>query len=130
MKLLATLAGLLLGSMFVFFGLQYLLGQTAEPPPLPEGTPLASFQSAFGPTGYFRFVKAFEVLGGLLVLLPRTRNLGLLVLGPILVNIVAFHFLIAGDGLTDPITIGLCVLALFLLWTERRAWAALVRRER
>ena len=65
------------------------LGPTPEPPP--EGTPPAHFFAAFGPTGYLSFVKVCEVVGGLLVAIPRTRNLGLLVLGPVIVNILAFH---------------------------------------
>ncbi len=50
--------------------------------------------AAFGPTGYMTFVKILELLGGLLVIVPKTRNFGLLILGPILVNILAFHVFI------------------------------------
>ena len=46
---------------------------------------------AFGPTGYVKFVKTFEFTGALLVMIPRLRNLGLLLLGPVIVNILAFH---------------------------------------
>ena len=67
----------------------------------------------------------FELIGGCLVAVPRTRNFGLLVLGPIVVNILAFHFLIMkGQGLFGlPIIVG--VLAAFLLWTGRRAFFGL-----
>ncbi len=85
--------------------------------------------SAFGPTGYLTFVKVFELIGGLLVIIPRTRNLGLLVLGPIIINILAFHiFVTGGEGLVNPMLIGIVLLALFLLWTERKAFACLVTR--
>ncbi len=53
--------------------------------------------------------------------------LGLLVLGPIVINILCFHgFVIKGgwSGVHAFIT----VAALFLLWTERRAFAGLVNR--
>lgn len=70
------------------------------PPPPPEGTPPALFMGAFAPTGYLTFVKVIEVIGGVLVAIPFTRNLGLLVLGPIIVNILAFHaFITKGEGL-------------------------------
>ena len=49
----------------------------------------SSLAAAFGPTGYLNFVKVLEVVGGLLVAIPRTRRMGLLVLGPILVLYVA-----------------------------------------
>ena len=85
--------------------------------------------AAFAPTGYLTFVKVFELLGGVLVAIPRTRNLGLLILGPIIINILAFHIFVAGgQGLWSPMLMGICALALFLLWYERKAFACLVTR--
>ncbi len=128
MKHLPTVAGLLLGLAFVASGLVVLLELAPTPPPPPEGSPAALFMGAFAPTGYLTFVKVCEVVGGLLVAVPRTRNLGLLVLGPILVNIVAFHvFITDGHGLLEPMLLGLLALAAYLLWAERRAFGALAR---
>ena len=87
---------------------------------------MASFMAAFVPTGYMTFVKVIELLGGIFVAIPRTRNLGLLCLGPILVNIFVFHQLVAGDGVLQPMLLGIAALALFLLWVERKAWLSLV----
>lgn len=98
------------------------------PPPPPEGTPPAHFFAAFGPTGYLTFVKVFEVIGGVLVAIPKVRALGLLVLGPIIVNILAFHaFITKGQGLLEPMLLAIAALALFLLWAERKAFAGLVK---
>jgi len=131
MKHLPTVAGALLGLMFVAFSLMFLTGQVPEQEPPPEGSPPALFMGAVGPTGYMTFVKVLELAGGLLVLLPKTRNLGLLVLGPIIVNILAFHvFITNGKDLFNPILMVICVLALFLVWTERRAFGGLVTRGR
>src|SRR4051812_21220413 len=94
MKLAANIAGGLLGTAFVLFGLLYFLKIGPMPPPPPEGTPPALFMGAFYPTGYLSFVKVFEILGGVLTAIPRTRNFGLLVLGPIIVNILAFQIFI------------------------------------
>ena len=69
-----------------------------------------------------------EIVGGLLLVLPRTRGLGLLVLGPIIVNIAAYHLFVAGDKLADPSVIIIGLLAAYLLWVERKAFAGLVRR--
>jgi hypothetical protein len=125
---LPTVAGALLGLLFVAVGLMVLLGLGPAPEPPPEGTPVAHFWAAFGPTGYLTFVKVFEVAGGLLVAIPRTRGLGLLVLGPIVVNILAFHVFVARDGVTDPMLVGICVLAGYLLWVERTPFLGLLRR--
>ena len=37
------------------------------------------FLGAMYMTGYLAFVKVLEILGGILVAIPKTRNLGLLV---------------------------------------------------
>ncbi|MDA1277724.1 MAG: hypothetical protein O2960_27310 [Verrucomicrobia bacterium] len=117
---------MLLGFVFVASGLVVLLNLAAFPPP-PEGTRAADFMAAFGPTGYLNFVKVLEILGGLLVAIPYTRNLGLLVLGPIIVNILAFHaFVMSGEGLFSPPVLLITALALFLLWSGRRAFAGLL----
>ena len=128
MKYLPNIAGGLLGFIFAAFGIMFLLNLMPSPPPPPEGSPPALFMGAFAPTGYLIFVKVLEVLGGLLVAIPLTRNLGLLVLGPIIINILAFHgFVMKGEGLFNPVIIVICLLALYLLWAGRKAFAGLVR---
>ncbi len=47
-------------------------------PEMPEGTPIAHFNAAVMPTGYMTFIKVFEFVGGILVMIPRLRNIGLL----------------------------------------------------
>lgn len=129
MKILTIIAGALLGLVFVAFGSLYFLNLLPSPPPPPEGSPPALFMGAMHPTGYLGFVKVMEILGGALIAIPRTRNLGLLVLGPIVINILTFHvFILKGAKLLDPVLAIIVVLTLFLLWAERSAFAALVRR--
>ncbi len=125
MKHAPHLAALLFGGLFLMSSSVVLFG-LAPTPEIPKDTPVWHFMQAAMPTGFMTFVKVLELLGGLFVIVPRTRNLGLLVLGPILVNILAFHQCIAGDGLLQPMLIALSLLAVYLLWTERRAWAALL----
>ncbi|MDF3129844.1 hypothetical protein P0Y35_11605 [Kiritimatiellaeota bacterium B1221] len=123
----AHIAAGLLGLAFIAFGLMVLLGlgPAAEAPP--EGSYPALFMGAFAPSGYLTFVKVLEVVGGILVILPFTRNFGLLVLGPILVNIVAYHcFIMGGAGLFSPVILILWGLAFFVLWSERKAFAGLI----
>ncbi|MBE2181315.1 MAG: hypothetical protein IAE97_12680 [Chthoniobacterales bacterium] len=126
MKHLPTIAGVLLGLLFIFAASMVLLN-LAPAPPLPEGSPAALFMAAFAPTGYLTFVKVCQLLGGILVIIPRTRNFGLLVLGPIIINIVAYHtFIMKGEGLLNPILIAIVLLALYLLWHARKSFAALL----
>lgn len=127
MKILAIIAGALLGLLFIAASVVYFFKLVDAPPP-PEGSPMALWFGAMHPTHYLDFVKALELLGGVLVALPATRRIGLLVLGPIIVNILAIHvFLTKGQGLVDPPLIAIVVMTLFLVWVERRAFAAFAR---
>jgi uncharacterized membrane protein YphA (DoxX/SURF4 family) len=90
---------------------------------------MAMFFGAFAPTGYLTFIKILELAGGILVAIPFTRRLGLLILCPIIVNVVAFHvFITNGDGLLEPMLIGIYVLTLYLLFVERAVLFSLVKR--
>lgn len=90
MKYLSYIAGGILGILFLMASIMFFAG--AEPKmEFPEGSPIAHFMAALGPTGYMHFVKVFELAGGILVMIPRLRNIGLLLLGPVIINIVAFH---------------------------------------
>ena len=127
MKHLPNIIGALLGLAFVAFGIMFFLKVEGGPPPEP-GSPPALFMAAMIPTGYFAFVKVLEILGGLLLIIPSVRAFGLLIIGPILINILAFHaFLMSGKTLFDPVLILICVLAAYLLWTERRGFLGLCR---
>ena len=57
------------------------------------------------------------VAGGLLLLTGRWLPLGLTLLGPVIVNILAFHVLMAPAGLGMAIVVS--ALALFLVWRYR-----------
>lgn len=127
MKHLPKIAGAILGLMFIAFSIIYFFKLMDRPAPL-AGSPVALFMGALIPSGFMDFVKACEFIGGLLVAIPRTRNFGLLVLGPIIVNILAFHvFLTNRAGLADPALIVICLLAVYLLWVERRAFGNLLK---
>jgi hypothetical protein len=126
MKYLPCIAGVLLGLCFLAASVPVLFN-LFTPPPMPEGTPIAHFMAAFGPTGYIKFVKIFEFVGGLVVMVPRLRNLGLLLLGPVIVNIIAFHTLVDDPHhLINPMLDIIIVCALYLLWDARRKFAGLL----
>ena len=121
------IAGILLGLLFIMAAVTFFFDLVKVPPP-PEGSPAAMFFGAFGPTGYFKFVKMFELVGGLVVMIPRLRNFGLLLLGPVIVNILAFNIFIGGGvkALLQPMILVMIALALYLLWDGRKKFAALL----
>jgi putative oxidoreductase len=123
-------AGIVLGLLFVMASVMFFL-ELGPKPIFPEGSAIAHFSAAFGPTGYLKFVKLFELIGGLLVMIPRLRNFGLLLLGPVIVNIVAYHMLV--DDPTSILNIKFMWMlyiilgcALYLFWDARRKFANLL----
>ena len=128
MKYVPNIVAGLLGFAFIAFSVMFLFKLVPDQPQPPAGSPIALFMGAFIPTGYMHFVKVFELLGGFMVAIPRTRNIGLLFLGPVILNIIAFHVFVAKDALSDVSLPIIGLMALYLLWVERKAFAGLVTR--
>jgi putative oxidoreductase len=122
MKIAILISRVFFGLGFVIFGLNILHPFLPMPPPV-EGSLNAQFMAVMWPTHWMMLVGFFQVVGGLLVLFGRTAPLGLLILGPILVNILCFHvFLENGEGMAPGI--GFTALEIFLVnayWNYFRA---------
>jgi len=125
MKYAIIIARLLLALIFVVFGLNFWLNFIPMPPSPPADTPVGLFFATFFPTGYLAAVKVLEVLGGLLVASGRFTAVGLLILGPIILNILFFDLFLAKAF--NPVSTLAAVLALFVLWSERARFAPLVK---
>ena len=107
-------ARIFLGLIFFVFGLNGFIHFLPNPP-LPDAA--GAFMGALAKTGYmFPLIKGTEVLGGLLLLSGRLVPLGLLLLAPVIVNIVAFHFVLAPP---NPVTFLVLALPLYLAWVYR-----------
>jgi hypothetical protein len=120
MKVAMLIARVLLGLIFVVFGLNGFLHFLPQPP-MPQAA--LAFFGALAATGYM-LPQLFlsQLLGGGLLLLGMIP-LGLLILAPVIVNIVAFHVFLAPDGL--PLAVVVAALELFLAWTHREAFRPL-----
>jgi hypothetical protein len=123
MKTATIVARSLLGLIFVVFGSNMFLHFIPMPPP-PEG-PARNFMTALYMSHYLYVIGGFQVAGGLLLLTGRWAPLGLTLLGPVIVNILSFHVLMAPAGL--PMATVVSALALFLVWSYRQNFAELVR---
>lgn len=128
MKHLTTIAGALLGLPFILFGLDHFMGFIPKEGMPPPNELQGHFMAAMAPSGWLGMVKVLEAVGGLLVAIPRTRAAGLLILGPILINILAYAiFLGKGVGLfSPPIVPVFSALALYLVWVHRAGFCALI----
>ena len=120
MKALTLTGRILLGLIFVVFGLNGFL-QFLPRPPLPDAA--QAFFAGLSATAYMLpLLFAAQVLGGVLLLVGMVP-LGLLILAPVIVNIVAFHVFLAPEGL--PLAIVVAILEFFLAWAHRKAYAPL-----
>jgi len=115
MKVAIVIARLLLGLIFTVFGLNIFLRFIPMPPPPPG--PAADFMKALFVSHYLYVIGLLEVVGGMLLLVGRFVPLGLLLLGPVIVNILCFHAFLDASGL--PIAIIVAVLGAFLAWSNR-----------
>ena len=123
MKILTIIARILLGLVFVFFGSNGFL-HFLPMPPLPQGV-TGEYLHAFFASGYVYVISGFQVVGGLLLLIGRFVPLGLTILAAIIVNIWAFHLLMAPEGLPPAVVV--TILELFLVWSYRASFAGILR---
>jgi putative oxidoreductase len=125
MRIFTIIARVLLGLVFVVFGSNAFL-HFLPMPPLPQGV-TGEYLHAFFASGYVYVIGGFQVVGGLLLLIGRFVPLGLTILCAIIVNIWAFHLLMAPEpaGLVPAIVV--TILELFLVWRYRDAFKEIVR---
>src|ERR1700760_2485453 len=96
MKIAILIARILLGLLFLVFGLNGFLHFIPMPPP--SGV-AGQYMGALFVSHYLIPIFLLEVVGGVLLLMNRYVPLALLFLGPVLVNILLFHSLMAPEGL-------------------------------
>ena len=124
MRIIPAICRFALGLGFVIFGANILV-PFLPMPPLPEGSLTSQFMAVMKPSHWMFLVGSMQLTGGLLVLLGGTAPLGLLVLAPVLVNILAFHiFLENGNGLLPGLI--LSSLEIYLLYAYRAYYRPLL----
>ena len=122
MKYAIIIVRVLLGLLFVVFGSNGFFHFMGPMPPL-EGH-AGAFIGALLNSGYIYVIAGLEVVGGLFLLIgSRFVAPGLMLLGPVIVNIVLFHIFLDRSGLGMSICIA--VFALFLLWVYRYKFPAI-----
>ena len=102
MKIAALISRILLGLVFVVFGLNgffhFMNG------PLPSGV-AGQFLGALMQSHFVFVISAVELAGGALLLANRYVPLALVLLGPVIVNIFFYHLLMDRSGLIIAIVV-------------------------
>ncbi|HEY1966107.1 MAG TPA: DoxX family membrane protein [Acidobacteriaceae bacterium] len=113
MKIAVLIARILLGLIFVFFGLNAFFNFLHAP--MPTGV-AGQFIGALYTSHFYVVPFGFQIIGGLLLLSGRFIPLALVILAPILVNILTFHL-----TMTPGILPGLvCTVLWFIIFAGHR----------
>ncbi len=117
MRTATLIARILLGLIFVVFGLNGFLHFLPQPE-MPQAA-IAFFGGLAAASYFLPLLFGTQVVGGVLLLVGMVP-LGLLLLAPVIVNIVGFHLSVAPNGL--PLALVVAALELFLAWVHRNAF--------
>ena len=122
MKITSTIARYLLGLIFFVFGLNGFLHFLPSPPPTGVA---GQFIGALFVSHFLVVVFLLELIPASLLLLNRFVPLALVLLGPVIVNIVLFHALMAPSGL--PLAAVVVVLWLLTAAGVRHAFTGILQ---
>jgi uncharacterized membrane protein YphA (DoxX/SURF4 family) len=105
MRIVALISRLLLGLIFLVFGLNGFL-QFLNMGPMPAGI-AGQFLGALFQSHYLWVIAALQIIGGVLLLVGRFVPLALALLGPVIFNIMMYHLLmnLGGIGLALLVTV-------------------------
>ena len=120
MKIVAIIARVLLGLMFLVFGLNPFL-KFLPAPPL-EGV-WGQFLGALFVSHYVWFVGAVQVISGALFLIGRYVPLAIALSGPVVANIICYHVTMQHSFAQPAILATICLFILF--WYYRASFAPL-----
>jgi putative oxidoreductase len=115
-KILAMIARILMGLAFLIFGLNGFL-HFMPAPQMPDND-AGRFSGALIHSHYVLVVAALQVIGGAIMLIGRYIPFGLILLGPVIVNILLYHIFM------DPKNIGpglIAAICWFIVAYQRRA---------
>jgi putative oxidoreductase len=124
MKIAVLVARVLLGLIFLFFGLNGFFNFLHAP--MPPGQ-VGQFMALLGPTIHMHFVFLVQIVGGLLLLSGQFIPLALILLGPVIVNILLFHLALQPAGL--PPGLVTAVLWFIIFFGVRQAFAGVFVRK-
>ncbi|MEQ8350986.1 MAG: DoxX family protein [Leptospiraceae bacterium] len=114
---------ILVGLLFINGGLNKFLGYIPEPTDLPEDV-LQAMNAMKQIVWLMPLLAVAEIVGGALLMVPKLRALGAVILFPVLAGIVLHHITIAPSGL--PIALVILAIFVWVVYEEREKFISLV----
>ena len=115
---------LLFGLMFINAGLNKFFNYMPPPDDMPE-----NLQRAMGAfmviTWLMPLVGLVEVIGGVLIIIPKVRALGAIIILPVMIGILLTNITVAPSGL--PIALTLFAINLWVIFDNREKYLPMVR---
>jgi putative oxidoreductase len=114
----------LFGILLINGGLNKFLNYMPVPEDLPEA--LLKDNEAFMEIAWLMPLVGFaEIVGGILILFPKTRALGALVIFPVMVGVLLTHAFVAPSGL--PIALVIWAILIWVIYENREKYFHLLK---
>ncbi|GAB2659724.1 hypothetical protein GCM10027036_11690 [Flavihumibacter cheonanensis] len=114
----------LFGLLLINGGLNKFFNYLPVPENLPE--PLLKDSKALMEISWLMpLIATAELTGGLLILFPRTRAMGLLIVLPVMTGVLLTHLTVAPDGLIMALIIWIVIG--WIIWENRNKFLPLLR---
>ena len=125
MKIIVLIARILMGAVFLVFGLNGFFHFMPAPP---LSGLAGEFTHSLIASGYVYLVSGVQVIGGFLLLINQFVPLALVLLGPVIVNIIVFHLSMQPSGLAPGLVMS--VLWVVLAYRCRELFLPFLRNQR
>lgn len=119
-----TVVSALFGLLLVNGGLNKFLNYMPVPPDLPAEL-ITDSLAMMEVSWLMPLVGLAEIVGGLLLILPKTRALGALIVFPVMVGVLLTHITVAPSGL--PMAIIIWAILLWIIFENRQKYLVLLK---
>jgi putative oxidoreductase len=119
-----TVVSALFGLLLINGGLDKFFHYMPTPEDLPTEL-MNDFNALVEIEWLMPLIATAELIGGILLIFPRTRALGALIVLPVMVGVLLTHIFVAPDQLVIPIVIW--AILLWILYDNRKKYAAILR---
>lgn len=114
---------LLFGLMFINAGLNKFFHYMPMPEDMPEQM-MVMFEAMMTITWLMPLIAIFEIIGGILIIFPKFRALGALIMTPIMVGIVAHHLALADY---NPLAYVLAAILVWIIIENKERYLPIIR---
>ena len=113
----------LFGLMFINSGLNKLFQYMPMPANMPEET-MKDFGAMMEISWLMPLIAVAEIIGGILVMVPKTRAFGAIIIFPVLLGSMLFHTMV--DRTNLPVAIVLLAIQVWIMFENRQKYMPMI----